>query len=391
MRKWLFVLLAFGLVSCAGRTSQSEEAGGTMHRYAIRLFDKEYGAAELKFDRVEESGYEQVPMTLTNGWWFAEIESKTDVRFRFIVGGRMYPDGGGNTLRTSFGEVWFKDGILTTHDPSVKVANEFAVLTLNLHTYQESDPLAKLGYIADTIAKADVPLVAFQECAQHRESNVIRQNYGIDIREGNMAEIVVRLLKERYGLDYRYYWNWAHYGWNVWEEGVAVLARSDYGIAAADSRYISTLSSPTTIDSRMAVLADVRIPQGGMLRVVSAHVSWGDPQSGQLDALAAYAKEGLPADSGGVLVCGDFNMQYESEGYERFAGGGWLDAYLAVNPRGGKDGSTGGGRIDYQFAGRGARFVPVLAQRVFTQVEDQDTAFRQVSDHFGVIVRYRTE
>lgn len=50
----------------------------------------------------------------------------------------------------------------------IKKENEFNILTINLHTYQEMNQNQKLNYISDIIAKLDIDFVAFQECAQSR-------------------------------------------------------------------------------------------------------------------------------------------------------------------------------------------------------------------------------
>jgi endonuclease/exonuclease/phosphatase family metal-dependent hydrolase len=46
--------------------------------------------------------------------------------------------------------------------------NKYLILTLNLHTYQESDQHAKLQKIIVVIGEMDIDIIAFQECAQHR-------------------------------------------------------------------------------------------------------------------------------------------------------------------------------------------------------------------------------
>ena len=83
-------------------------------------------------------------------------------------------------------------------------------------------------------------------------------------------------------------------------------------------------------------------------------------------------------------------MDYDSAGYRRMtASGAWADAYLAAAPGGARDGTLGDGRIDYQFRATSGQLVPILAQRVFLPLSGPEAANQRVSDHLGVLVRYR--
>ena len=109
-----------------------------------------------------------------------------------------------------------------------------------LHTYQENQQNEKFNMLTELIYSMDVDFIAFQECAQHKSSTVTE---GI-IHEDNMALIISENLSEKYGVEYNFEWGWVHYGWDVWEEGVAVLSK--HALIDSESRYISSNTSSIT-------------------------------------------------------------------------------------------------------------------------------------------------
>ncbi|MCK5845939.1 MAG: hypothetical protein KAG84_00755, partial [Bacteroidales bacterium] len=64
----------------------------------------------------------------------------------------------------------YKEANLSKIKPTMfkSTDNEYLILTLNLHTYQESNQYEKFNTIVELIAKMDVDFITFQECAQHR-------------------------------------------------------------------------------------------------------------------------------------------------------------------------------------------------------------------------------
>jgi len=275
--------------------------------------------------------------------------------------------------------------------------DEILILTINLHTYQETEQNLKFQRVADVIGKMDVDFVAFQECAQHKSKPLTE---GI-IRTDNMALIIANLLKTKYQADYNYAWNWAHYGWDVWEEGVAVLskhARSDF-----ESRYISSSGSTTNLESRRVIYGAYSVPNFGKLNFFSTHTHWRSSEASQdqnnqiknIQAMVAE-KEQLALVS---IVCGDFNCNPTddapwNEGYLTMtANGTYLDSFYEIYPAANTKPAQsqyftiGGqlpGRIDYIFIKRGTNF----------SIEDSQIIFKtdiagKVSDHYGVLTKIK--
>ena len=210
-------------------------------------------------------------------WFYFESQKTDELIFNFKNSANYLPSQN-KYFKSSTEEIWIKDGIIYTYKPDAsKPTDELCILTLNLHTYQESDAQVKLDKIADVIARLKPDFVCFQECAQHKVADVTTDERapfqdGIDkIKVGNsekqtnMVYLISKRLKETHSLVYNYYWSWAHYGWDVWEEGVAVL--TPYEIKECDNRYISTQKTTGSIDSRKALFVKVDVPNIGIVNI----------------------------------------------------------------------------------------------------------------------------
>jgi maltose 6'-phosphate phosphatase len=279
--------------------------------------------------------------------------------------------------------------------------NEILILTLNLHTYQESNQNLKLNLIADVIGKMDIDFVAFQECGQNISSDLI---YGI-IREDNMAYLISEVIEEKFNIQYDFVWNWAHYGWNVWEEGVAVLSK--HLVLESESKYISTNTSTGNIESRKVIYAAYNVPEIGQINFFSAHTHWrtsetSEEQNNQIRNIKTMVNEKETLFTGSELlsiVCGDFNGNPTStypwsEGYYTLMEtDDYKDSFLEIY----NDANTipslsiyntiGGdfpGRIDYIFMKNNSDFIIVDSQIIF-----KSDIVGTVSDHYGVLTKIR--
>lgn len=338
-----------------------------------------------------------------NGWWYAD-ELADSLRFNIVndkfqtenLGGVLgeYPGEPAEDYSLNGQETWLKDHLLYPYNPDLaKPANILTVLTLNMHTYQEKNQEDKFAAIALAISRLNPDIICLQECAQDRKSPFLLKHYGKDIRSDNMAQIISTMLREKYALNYDYYWDWSHYGWDRWEEGVAIL--SSHPILKYDSRYVSHNTEKTFWKSRNIVYAEIATNLG-KINVFSAHMGWWtdteEPYKFQIDNLLKWETSLQNDKIAATLLCGDFNETANSEGYYYTVKTGRLtDSYLACLPNGMLDATIGGKidgwkngddlgkRIDYIFLGNGTRLRPLLAQRIFTE-----DCYGRVSDHVGV-------
>ena len=274
--------------------------------------------------------------------------------------------------------------------------NEYLILTINQHTYQESNQNEKLNMLIEVIGRMDIDFIALQECAQHKTANIVE---GI-IREDNMALIISDNLKEKYGIGYSLIWDWAHYGWNNWEEGVAILSK--HSLVDSESRYISSSTSVNNITSRKVIFGSYQIPDG-KIHIFSAHTHWrtstiDEEQNNQITniQLMANEKESLSQDAL-TFICGDFNVNPTSdypwsEGYNTLINNGeYIDTFLEIYPGANNKpaqniyNTIGGGfpgRIDYILEKSNSQIKILESQIIFTE-----NIVGKISDHNAVLTK----
>ena len=71
--------------------------------------------------------------------------------------------------------------------------NEVSLITLNMHCGMEEDYVYKMQSIIQAIGESGVDFVGLQECVQHKDKAVVASNYGVAIKEGNLAEKIFSL------------------------------------------------------------------------------------------------------------------------------------------------------------------------------------------------------
>ncbi|MEA3317001.1 MAG: endonuclease/exonuclease/phosphatase family protein, partial [Bacteroidota bacterium] len=259
--------------------------------------------------------------------------------------------------------------------------NEYLILTINQHTYQESNQNEKFNMLTEVIGKMDIDFIALQECAQHKSAKIVE---GI-IRQDNMALIISNNLKEHYDIEYNFVWNWAHYGWDVWEEGVAILSK--HNLVDSEDKYISTNTSTSNITSRKVIYASYQIPEG-TINIFSAHTHWrtsetDEEQNNQINNIQLMVDEKeLLSPEAITFICGDFNCNPTSdypwsEGYNTLVNKGeYIDTFLEIYPDANNKpaqsiyntiGGSYPGRIDYIFEKSNPHIKILDSQIIFTE------------------------
>ena len=305
------------------------------------------------------------------GWgaWAARIPLQHAYRVEFAV-----------ECRARRGTVW------DNHDGLNYRAQHgtLKAMTLNLHTYQEEDPLRKFELVARAIRERGVDLVCLQEVGEN-------WNGGAGDWASNAARIINSHLPEPYHLRA----DWSHLGFDRYREGVAILSRHPF--VFTDSGYVSDSQDPYDIHSRKIVMAQVQVPYFGLINVFSAHLSW--PSGGfypQFDRLQRWAAEKHAPEATATLLCGDFNISAGSEAYRHIVDTGeFEDQYLKiVKPAAfqsvfrDRQGDAlrlleQDGRIDYLWLRNGSRLRAIAAEELFTP-----TRYGRVSDHTAYEVEF---
>jgi len=258
------------------------------------------------------------------------------------------------------------------------------VLILNLHCYQEDNQDLKLLHIARAIAELDVDVVCLQEVAE-------LWNNGM----GDWATNAARIINERLGSPYHLVTDWSHLGFDRYREGVAILSR--HPIAKHEGRYVSNSHDPYSIHSRKVVMAQIRVPQVGLVNVFSSHLSWWDDGfAEQFETLTQWARNEHTSDVSATLLCGDFNVKAGSKGYQLVVSSSeYDDQYLAVSSPEVfrlifevKDSRwlrrlDDDHRIDYVFLRKSSALCATAGREVFT-----DKDYGRVSDHCGYLMTF---
>lgn len=281
------------------------------------------------------------------------------------------------------------------------MTQKLKIMTLNLHTYQEMDKSsfesleeffhAYRGIneiIADTIKEKNIDIICLQEAAQHRDMPVAMRIGEVEVREHNAVLDIQDILKEKYKLSYNFIWDWSHYGWNEWEEGVAILSRFEIGDGIGT--YVSSERSITDIHSRKALKAELLLPNT-RLDVYSVHMNWWEKGFKEdADRLFAFIEEGRGSS---FILAGDFNNAAGDIGYnylmsKTVKGEKIIDLDNAASSdnfnrptiRGDVFNSTQ--RIDYIITNHRKNVVVNSSECIFTD----DEGDKRVSDHMGLVV-----
>lgn len=277
------------------------------------------------------------------------------------------------------------------------------IMTLNLHTYQEieKDKFNNLEEffidyrsinekIAKTIKDKDIDIICLQEAAQHKAMPEVMKSGEIKIRKYNAILELQRILRETYKLEYNFIWDWSHYGWNVWEEGIGILTR--HRIKEVETRYVSSEANLEDIFSRKVAKAVLDF-NGEVLEVYSAHLNWWEKGfKTDIDNLLHWISE--KGHFGNFILAGDFNNPAGAEGYNylmsKTVNGRKLidvdymadaDNFNRATIRGDVFNSTQ--RIDYIITGDSKELSVINCECIFT--EDKD----RVSDHMGLIAELK--
>ena len=255
------------------------------------------------------------------------------------------------------------------------------LLTINVHAWQEENQLAKIKQLANVIHKNRYDAVALQEASQHVDAEIVYDS----IREDNYAYLLNKELAKLGSVDYDIYWDISHYGFDVYEEGLALLVR--HPLVKYESFYITDSTSIDHWKSRKIVGGTWQI-NDQPLSLYSCHLGWWDDEDesykSQIDRLIDRAASGDR-----FLLLGDFNVAdyIKGEGHDYILNKGLYDTHaLAIEKTGditiegdiaGWDGNKQGLKIDYIFANWQAN---VKRSEIIFNGKNEPI----ISDHFGI-------
>ena len=122
------------------------------------------------------------------------------------------------------------------------------LLTLNCHSWQEENQIEKIKYLASVIKEEQYDVIALQEVSQRIDSRSVDSK----IKEDNFAKLLIEELNNINEYKYNFVWDYSHIGYDIYEEGLAILTLHD--IKDFKSFYISKSEDKTNYRSGILLI-----------------------------------------------------------------------------------------------------------------------------------------
>ncbi|MPQ44012.1 endonuclease/exonuclease/phosphatase family protein [Clostridium tarantellae] len=211
------------------------------------------------------------------------------------------------------------------------------LLTLNCHSWQEENQIKKIKYLAKAIKENEYDIIAFQEISRLRIKKINKDNF----ENKDYLLILLEELKSL-GIDhYNYMWDFSHIGYNIYEEGLAILTK--YKILNKKSFFISQCKDINYWKSRKIIGATIEY-NNNLIDVYSCHLGWWHDEDEPFKTQITNLLKEIKSDRLSFFM-GDFNNSatVREEGYDYLLSKELLDTYnLAENK---DDGFTVTGKI----------------------------------------------
>ncbi|MFC0472050.1 endonuclease/exonuclease/phosphatase family protein [Halalkalibacter kiskunsagensis] len=255
------------------------------------------------------------------------------------------------------------------------------LLTLNCHAWQETNQQDKIKSLAKTIKEKSYDVIALQEVSQLINEEVIDGK----VKRDNYVLVLLNELKALGVDDYEYVWDFAHIGFEVYEEGLAILTK--HKIEKQHTFFITQSEAPTNWKTRKIVGVTINY-NDKPISFYSCHLGWWNDEeesyTKQVDALYSYVQKDER-----FFLMGDFNndANIKEEGYDYLLSKSLIDTYQLAEEKdigttvegkiAGWDKNKQDLRIDYIFINEniGVKKSNVIFNGVNKPV---------VSDHFGL-------
>ncbi|MBD1379635.1 endonuclease/exonuclease/phosphatase family protein [Metabacillus arenae] len=258
------------------------------------------------------------------------------------------------------------------------------LLTLNCHSWQEENQLEKIRYLAEIIKEKSYDVIALQEVSQLIEEECVFNN----IKKDNFGFVLLQELKKIGVTNYSFVWDLSHIGFNIYEEGLAILTK--HPIVEDNSFFITKGTDTNNWKTRKIVGAKMNY-NNRLISFYSCHMGWWkdeeEPFKHQADTLLQHVKKDEL-----FFLLGDFNNSafLKGEGYEYMLNQGLYDTYHLAQEK--DEGITVKGKIAGWDKNKQDLRIDLILVNQPIQVEYSEVIFNNsnksvVSDHFGVEVK----
>ncbi|MBU3136824.1 endonuclease/exonuclease/phosphatase family protein [Clostridium gasigenes] len=255
------------------------------------------------------------------------------------------------------------------------------LLTLNCHSWQEENQIEKIKYLAKVIKEKQYDVVALQEISQRIDSKVVKDN----IKEDNFVYLLVKELEFLGEYNYSYIWDFSHIGYDIYEEGLAILTNKN--IKNSSSFYISKSNDKNFYKSRNIIKATIEVEDENY-DIYSCHLGWWGEDKEPFEYQANELIRNI-SKSNTNFIMGDFNNNafVIGEGYNYLLDKGLVDTYNIAKDK--DNGITVGGEIDgWKNNSDSKRLDLILSTEdinvVSSKVIFNSKNYNVISDHFGV-------
>lgn len=257
------------------------------------------------------------------------------------------------------------------------------LLTLNCHSWQEENQVEKIKYLASVIKEKQYDVVTLQEVSQSIDSNFVNSI----IKEDNFAMLLIKELNKLDEYKYNFIWDYSHIGYDIYEEGLAILTKHE--IKESKSFYISQSNDKSNYRSRNIVSITIEM-NDELIDFYSCHTGWWnddiEPFKYQADKLLEnISNERLS------FIMGDFNNNalIRSEGYDYLTSKGLIDTYCNAKIK--DSGITVNGEIAGWEAQSEDKRLDLILTNKDIEVKKSNVIFNDInkdiiSDHYGVEV-----
>lgn len=258
------------------------------------------------------------------------------------------------------------------------------LLTLNCHSWQEEEQMEKIKHLAKTIQECDYDVIALQEVSQ----SIVEENVCDHMKRDNYGLVLLAELEKLGVTGYDIVWDFSHIGYDIYEEGLAILTK--HPIIKQDSFFISINTDTTYWKTRKIVSATVSY-NNQPVTIYSCHLGWWldeeEPFKKQVDQLLSHVDYNELS-----FLMGDFNnnARTQNEGYDYLIKNGLYDTYELAERK--DEGTTVQGKIaGWDENKKNLRIDLILSnqpvQVVSSQVIFNGVNRNAISDHFGVEVQ----
>ncbi|MDR3240762.1 MAG: endonuclease/exonuclease/phosphatase family protein [Lactobacillaceae bacterium] len=272
------------------------------------------------------------------------------------------------------------------------------ILTLNTHSYSNADFETNLQTLVEVIAERQYDIIALQEVNQPMKNAVINQpeNYcavqgevdPVAIKEGNYADLICTALAKK---GFKYYWSYlpSHIGYDKYDEGVAILAKTPF---QAEGFLASSASDYADYHTRRILIGHFT-----NFDVYSCHYSWWKDDTNTLAFSFEWDKTTQTFSDKLTILMGDFNNAADqpSEGYQQIiATPNLIDSYISAQTVNGN--ATVLGKIDGWETNAEDKRIDYVFVKGQAKIEKHEVIFDglttpMISDHFGIEVTFNCE